>query len=202
MNKIFAAATFIGAAFTHTHHHSSQTVKANYPAVGFPINAQVTYTEQQLNLDTLQANSKPNGVTITSLYDYDHARTVDAFGNPAYNTFFRDGKNNMYYQTVPGSDDFCADVAELPEGSDVKHEIMFRFHPNGGAVKYIGLTAPAWDKDVEYYTFQNTNDQYKYYYDQESLLPVWKADSKKLFAMATVGKTFTDKDFYPYICNL
>ena len=103
---------------------------------------------------------------------------------------------------MPGSDEFCADEEALPEGTDVKHEILFKFHPDGGAVTYLGLTKPAFDKEVEYYTFQNKNDKNKYYYDLDTMMPVWRSDDTRLFKMTATGKTFTDKDFAPFVCEM
>ena len=205
MRKIFTFASALGftLAHTHVHHEHSETKNVQvYPPVAFPLNAKVEYREQQLNLDTMMAHASATGYTVVSFYDYNNGRLLDQFGNPAYNTFFRDGKNMKFYQTVPGSDDFCADEEELPEGTDVKHEIMFKFHPDGGAVTYLGLTKPGWDQETEYYTFQNKNDQYKYFYSIDTFEPMWKADSKKLFSMKATGATFTDKDFFPFVCEL
>ena len=98
------------------------------------------------------------------------------------------------YQTAPLYD-YCANYEELPQETNVQHEILYRLHPDGGSVRYLGLTSPAWDNDVEYHTFQSANDGYLYYYDQESLEPVWRSNDENIYSVTFEAKTFTDDDF-------
>ena len=202
MKKIFALASTIGFALTHSHDINIHKGGAIYPPVDFPTNSIVEYYEQAIDFQSMTPRDAPNGYTVVSFYDLNSGRIVDQFGQPAVNTYFRDGKNFKFYQTVPGSDEFCADVQDLDkETTDVKHEILFKFHPDGGAVTYLDLTQPSWDEKTFYHTFQNQNDKNTYYYSLDTLKPVWRFDGKKLFKLVSTGHSFTDKDFAPFVCQ-
>ena len=100
MKKIFALASTIGFALTHSHDINIHKGDAIYPPVDFPVNSIVEYYEQAIDFQTMAPKDAVNGYTVVSFYDLNSGRIVDQFGQPAVNTYFRDGKNFKFYQTV------------------------------------------------------------------------------------------------------